>query len=115
MPDAINGAVRLHYESFGVADRPAMLLINGWGSQLLSYPEAFCEALVARGLWVTRFDNRDAGLSTHLDGVDARVGDVIRARRAGAEPSPPYTLADMAEDARAVLDALGAQRAHVVG
>lgn len=39
MPVATNGAIRLHYESFGSRRDPALLLINGWGSQLLSFPE----------------------------------------------------------------------------
>jgi pimeloyl-ACP methyl ester carboxylesterase len=41
-------------------------------------------------------DNRDVGLSTKLDGID-------------------YSLGDMGDDAIAVLDAVGAQRAHVMG
>ncbi|MFC3067727.1 alpha/beta fold hydrolase [Phenylobacterium soli] len=96
MPRARNGAVELEYETFG-DDRPeTILLINGLGSQMTRWPEPFCERLVARGYRAIRFDNRDVGLSSWLDGQS-------------------YTLSDMAADAMAVLDAAGVERAHVAG
>ena len=96
MPKARNGAVELEFQSFG-DDRPeTVLLVNGLGSQMTRWPEAFCEKLVARGYRAIRFDNRDTGLSTWLDGHD-------------------YTLAEMANDAVAVLDAAGVKRAHIAG
>jgi pimeloyl-ACP methyl ester carboxylesterase len=90
------GGVELCYEMFGDPDRPAMVLIMGLGCQLIHWPEDFCRQLAAEGFRVVRFDNRDSGRSTHLPG-----------RR--------YTLADMAEDAVGLLDALGVDSAHVVG
>ncbi|HYD10010.1 MAG TPA: alpha/beta hydrolase [Acidimicrobiales bacterium] len=97
MPITSNGDVALHHESFGDASNPTLLLVNGLGSQCINFKEAFCERLAARGFHVVRFDNRDVGLSSHLpDG-------------------PEYTLDDMADDAFAVLDAVGASRAHVAG
>ena len=61
----------LYAESFGAADDPALLLINGLTSQLTSWPEEFCEAFVDRGFFVIRFDNRDVGLSTKfVDGPE---------------------------------------------
>lgn len=96
MPRAHNGAVEIEYESFG-DDRPeAVLLVNGLGSQMTRWPEAFCVALVARGYRALRFDNRDTGRSSWLDGQS-------------------YVLADMARDGMAVLDAAGVRRAHVAG
>jgi pimeloyl-ACP methyl ester carboxylesterase len=95
MPKARNGAVEIEYQSFG-DDRPeTILLVNGLGSQMTRWPDAFCERLVARGYRTIRYDNRDTGLSTW--------------------PSAAYTLADMARDGVAVLDALGVGRAHIAG
>jgi pimeloyl-ACP methyl ester carboxylesterase len=97
MPQARNGDVTLEYEVFGRAGAPAILLINGLGSQMTRWPEAFCAILVDRGFRVIRFDNRDTGLSTWFKSGDA------------------YRLEDMAADAMAVLDAAGVAAAHVAG
>ena len=98
MKFAHNGDVELFYETFGARDDPALLLINGLGSQCINYREEWCEKFAAEGFFVIRFDNRDVGLSSKLD--DAPV---------------PYTLRDMAADAVAVLDDVGVDRAHVMG
>jgi pimeloyl-ACP methyl ester carboxylesterase len=95
MPRARNGAVELEWESFGDGQPETVILVNGLGSQMTRWPEAFCEILVARGYRAIRFDNRDTGLSTW--------------------PAEAYTLADMAADAVAVLDAAGVARAHIAG
>ena len=103
MSFAMNGEVSLYYDVFGDVARPALLLVNGLGSQCINYEDEWCERFVAAGFFVIRFDNRDVGLSTHFHerGTDPdRVG---------------YTLSDMAGDAVAVLDALGIDRAHVLG
>jgi hypothetical protein len=42
------------------------MLMMGIGAQLIAWPDGLCDALVARGLQLVRFDNRDAGLSTHV-------------------------------------------------
>lgn len=96
MPTTNNGDVELYYETFGSSDDPTLLLVNGLGSQCINYAEQWCERFAAEGYQVVRFDNRDTGLSSKLDGVD-------------------YALSDMALDAVAVLDAVGAARAHVMG
>jgi pimeloyl-ACP methyl ester carboxylesterase len=96
MATARNGEVELYYETFGSAQDPTLLLVNGLGSQCINYDEQWCEKFAASGFRVIRFDNRDTGLSSKLDD--------------GA-----YTLRDMAQDALAVLDAAGAERAHVMG
>jgi len=93
---AHNGDVELYYETFGGAGRPTLLLVNGLGSQCINYDPEWCEMFAREGFSVVRFDNRDVGLSSKLDGVD-------------------YVLTDMADDALAVLDAVGAGRAHVMG
>ena len=105
------GDVELAYETFGHGSDPAVLLIMGLGSQMILWPEELCEALAAAGFYVIRFDNRDAGRSTVLDG-----GPPPDLRRVAAgEADAPYSLARMAEDAVGLLDALEVKRAHVVG
>jgi pimeloyl-ACP methyl ester carboxylesterase len=96
MAIARNGDVELYWESLGDASDPALLLINGLGSQCINFAVEWCERYVAEGYRVIRFDNRDAGLSSKLDDVE-------------------YSLVDMAGDAVAVLDAAGIDRAHVLG
>jgi len=95
MPRARNGEVELEYQTFGDDGPETVLLVNGLGSQMTRWPEAFCEKLVARGYRVIRFDNRDTGLSTWL--------------------TDRYTLKDMAADGVSVLDAAGVARAHIAG
>lgn len=95
MPRARNGEIEIEWQSFG-DDRPeTVLLVNGLGSQMTRWPQAFCEKLAARGYRAIRFDNRDVGLSSW--------------------PQTAYTLRDMANDAVAVLDAAGVARAHLAG
>jgi pimeloyl-ACP methyl ester carboxylesterase len=90
------GDVELCYDAFGDPEHPPMLLVMGLGFQLVHWPEGLCRQLAVEGFRVVRFDNRDAGRSTHLPG-----------RR--------YTLEDMAGDTVGLLDALGIDSAHVVG
>ncbi|MEM8922078.1 MAG: alpha/beta hydrolase [Actinomycetota bacterium] len=116
MPTTAANDVTLCYDTFGSADDPTLLLVNGLGSQMINYEPAFCELLVAQGLHVVRFDNRDVGLSSKTEGPVPDVAALVAA--AGArEPvtDVPYTLADMAVDAFAVLDAVGVERAHIAG
>ncbi|MDB5475151.1 MAG: hypothetical protein JWP49_662 [Phenylobacterium sp.] len=96
MPRAKNGQVEIEYQTFG-DDRPeTVILINGLGSQMTRWPVAFCETLAARGYRAIRFDNRDVGLSSWLEGQG-------------------YSIQDMAADVIAVLDAAGVGKAHVAG
>ena len=97
MPTTTNGEVSLYYETFGAETDPTLLLVNGLGSQCINFKVEFCQAFAEKGFRVVRFDNRDVGLSGHLDG--------------GA----PYTVNDMAADGFAVLDAVGSDAAHVAG
>jgi pimeloyl-ACP methyl ester carboxylesterase len=104
--------IDIAYQRLGKRDAPVVLLIMGGGAQSISWPDAFCHAIVDRGLQVVRFDNRDVGLSTHL--TDAPPPD-LPAVLAGDLSSVSYTLSDMAADAAGLLDALGIKSAHVVG
>jgi pimeloyl-ACP methyl ester carboxylesterase len=105
------GAVELAYETFGEHGHPPVLLVMGIGSQMINWHEDFCTAL-ADGFFVIRFDNRDVGHSTKI-----KDGPTPKPWRAmlGAGDQAPYRLSDMAGDAAAVLDAVGAESAHVVG
>ena len=98
------------------SDKPAVLLIMGLGMQLVSWPMAFVQALEHAGFRVIRHDNRDIGLSSqfgHL-GKPSIVLTTLK-MKFGLPVRPPYQLQDMALDAVGVLDALGVQKAHVVG
>lgn len=115
MAYARNGTVDIYYETFGDADDPTLLMVNGLGSQCISYRVEWCERFVARGLRVVRFDNRDVGLSTKFDHVPPDFGALASSLKNGVHPEVAYVLSDMADDAVAVLDAVGVDRAHVMG
>jgi len=79
---------------------------------MINWPDGFLEALLSRGLQVVRFDNRDAGRSTHFH--EAPKPD-LPAALAGDFSSAAYTLSDMAADTVGLLDALDVDAAHIVG
>ena len=108
----VGGGIELAYERFGDPADPPLLLVMGLATQMLGWPDEFCEGVAARGLSVVRFDNRDIGLSTHLHG--APPPDVAAAMM-GDTSSASYTLSDMARDAAGLLDALDLESAHVLG
>lgn len=107
--------IELCFDSFGDAERPALLLIMGLSGPLIWWPEEFCSQLAARGFYVIRFDNRDIGRSTKVPGKLARRADTMGAFLRGTHGRPPYTLSDMSTDAVGLLDHLGLARAHVTG
>ena len=100
----------------GPPDGPPLLLIMGLGMPLLGWPEELVALLVQSGCRVIRLDNRDAGLSQGFEayGVPSLTAASLRYLLHLRLPCP-YTLADMAADALAVLDALGVRSAHVCG
>jgi pimeloyl-ACP methyl ester carboxylesterase len=116
MPRANANGIELEYDSFGSPGDPALLLVMGLGAQMILWDEEFCEALASRGHYVIRFDNRDIGLSTKLEGRPCATPiEAMQAQLAG-KPFPfAYTLAEMADDAAGLLDALGIASADVVG
>jgi pimeloyl-ACP methyl ester carboxylesterase len=107
----VGRGITLCYQTFGREQDPPLLLVMGLGMQMVGWPDDFCAALAARGLYVARFDNRDTGRSTHLDGPSPTPAQLLRRR---IDPVP-YTLSDMATDAAGLLRELGLGRAHVVG
>jgi pimeloyl-ACP methyl ester carboxylesterase len=95
MPRAKANGIEIEYETFGDPGASPLFLIAGLGMQMIGWDDEFCRLLADRGFQVTRYDNRDAGLSTR--------------------PETGYTLDDMAADAVGLLDALGIPAAHIVG
>ncbi|MGY0458894.1 alpha/beta fold hydrolase [Kitasatospora sp. cg17-2] len=93
-----SGELRLWTERVGNSNDPAVLLVMGTAAPGIGWPDELVEVLVADGRQVVRYDHRDTGRST---GVDFAIH--------------PYTLADMAADATAVLDGHGIAAAHIVG
>jgi pimeloyl-ACP methyl ester carboxylesterase len=112
MASTTANGITIEYESIGDPAGEPLLLVMGLGAQLLAWPLGFCEALAERGFQVTRFDNRDVGLSTKIEGGPRPD---VAASLTGDHSSASYTLSDMAADATGLLDALGIDAAHVVG
>jgi pimeloyl-ACP methyl ester carboxylesterase len=107
--------IELCYQTFGDKSAPPLLLIMGLGAQMLLWDEAFCATLAGRGFLVIRFDNRDIGRSTKIDGMAPTLPQLIEKQMLGKPIDAPYTLRDMATDAIGLMDALGIARVHVVG
>ncbi|AGZ41123.1 alpha/beta fold hydrolase [Actinoplanes friuliensis] len=108
---ASNGDVHLAADDLGGAGGDPLLLLMGLGVSRFYWPDGLVAALIGAGFHVACFDGRDSGGSTHFD--DAPASDPLTGllrRRPLA-----YTAEDMADDAVAVLDALGWQRAHLFG
>jgi pimeloyl-ACP methyl ester carboxylesterase len=93
----VNG-IEICVDTFGEPSDPALLLIAGGASSMDWWEDEFCRRLAAAGRHVIRYDHRDTGRSTSFP--------------AGA---PPYSGADLANDALGVLDVLHVRRAHLVG
>ena len=116
MPQVQSNGLTLHYDEHGDPSHPPLLLVMGLGAQMTLWPIELVEALAAKGFRVIRFDNRDIGLSQKFEGAKAPSlpWQVLRAK-IGWPAKVPYTLKDMADDGIGVLDALGIDKAHVVG
>ena len=94
--------IRIWYESIPPVgrERGVVLLFMAIGGDALFWPPAFLRELSGAGYRVIRFDQRGTGASDWIQGWSR---------------AHPYTLVDMARDAIAVLDAAGAERAHLIG
>ena len=108
--------ISIEVEDHGSPAGEPLLLVMGLGMQLVAWHEDFVAGLVARGFRVIRFDNRDIGLSQRFDhfGVPNLMLDSLRFA-VGLNVKSSYSVADMADDAVGVLDALGIGSAHVCG
>ncbi|WP_128477739.1 alpha/beta fold hydrolase [Halorussus pelagicus] len=100
MPYADNDGISLYYETIApeddedARDAETVALVEGlgYGRWMWRWQK---DRLAEEGYRVVVWDNRGTGDSDAPDG--------------------PYTVAEMASDLEAVLDAVGAERAHVVG
>ncbi len=107
----VNG-IDLAYEIHGDDDGLPLLMIGGLGQQLVGWHPDLLAALARRGYRVIIFDNRDVGLSTHLDDLGRPdLGAII----AGRFDLTPYGLTDLATDALGLLTALDVESAHLLG
>jgi len=116
MPQVHANGLDIEYESFGPESAETILLIMGLGAQLTQWPLELCHALVAQGYRVVRFDNRDAGLSSRIERDKAfAFSDAFFAVASGKASLAVYSLSDMAADTIGLMDALGIDKAHIVG
>src|SRR4051812_49544001 len=83
------GDIELAYQPSGAPGAPPLVLVMGLATQMIGWPDEFCQGLAERGLFVVRFDNRDIGLSTHLD--DRGAPDIMAVGGGGPahRPHPP--------------------------
>lgn len=114
MPRARVGDVEIEYEVFGRGE--PLLLIQGFAAPMIMWDEQLCRLLVDRGFQVIRYDNRDVGASSILEhhGEPDALRHLVQAYTRRSVKAP-YDLYDMAGDGIGLLDALGIERAHVVG
>ncbi|QKV72927.1 alpha/beta fold hydrolase [Amycolatopsis sp. Hca4] len=103
--------ISLAYERIGDDGAEPLVLVAGLGQQLHSWPDAFCAELAGRGYEVIRFDNRDAGRSTHPRFRPPSLPGML----AGRFPAQQYDLTDMAADTIGLFDALDIETAHIAG
>ena len=116
MPVVSANGIELCYDEVGDKDASAIVLIMGLGTQMIAWSEPFCRALAGEGFRVVRFDNRDVGLSTKIEGAPpVALGTALASVMAGKPVEAPYRLEDMAADTIGLMDALGLRRAHLVG
>jgi pimeloyl-ACP methyl ester carboxylesterase len=107
----LGNGITLCYETFGERSDPTALLIMGLGTQMVAWHEDFCRQLAAAGFYVVRFDNRDIGHSTHLQGPPPTPRQLLTRSKRAAH----YRLSDMADDAARLLVELDLAPAHVIG
>ena len=108
------GGIELCHQTFGDPEDEPLLLMMGLGGAMNWWDDALCERFAAAGFHVIRYDQRDTGRSTWVEGTGAGLSDLVRAA-VGLQVDPPYGLVDLAADAIGLLDHLDIDRAHLVG
>ena len=117
MPNVrLKNGVKIHFQDEGGTDNPVVILIMGLGAQMTVWPDSFYFGLVNKGFRVIRFDNRDIGLSSHLDHLGSPNLFTVWLRKQIRVGKPStYTLDDMAQDVIELMAKLNIKRAHIVG
>lgn len=116
MPQIIANGIPLEYAVYGPEKGEVILLIMGFGAQMTRWSPQFIRELTNRGYRVIVHDNRDVGLSHRLEAHgEPDMTAVYTALMSGQKPDVPYLLNDMAADSAGLLEALGIERAHIVG
>ncbi|MDF1820992.1 MAG: alpha/beta hydrolase [Alcanivoracaceae bacterium] len=111
-----SNGIELFYDARGPEQGEAIVFVMGLAAQMVFWPEPLLDDLAARGYRVIRFDNRDVGLSTRLRAPLRHSPMGLMGRyMTGLPIAAPYTLHDLVEDTCGLLDALGIQKAHLVG
>lgn len=107
----------IYYEEFGAENNETIVLVSGLNTQMTRWELPFCSKLVEEGFRVICFDNRDCGKSTFTtydsnDSYSFSLNDFLQY----PEKFPaPYSLFDMADDIKDLLDSLGIRSANIVG
>lgn len=114
MPQLRANGLQLEYETLGDPAGIPIVLIMGLAAPLTRWPVDFMRPLADAGYYVIRFDNRDVGLSSKMQGK-AKLGRTALFSVLGLKGNPPYTLYDMADDALGLIDALALPTVHVIG
>jgi len=109
----VGDGIEICYQTFGSPDADPLLLVMGLGGPMTWWDEKLCRRLADAGFFVIRYDNRDIGRSTRLQGHVSM--SLLTRAFLGLRTRPPYTLDDMARDALGLLDHLGIGAAHVWG
>ncbi len=111
-----SNGIQLHYEDWGKASDPVMLLVCGMSTQLIHWPDSLVNSFVEQGYRVIRFDNRETGLSdrSHLKKMPPVVSSFIKSK-IGLKVQADYDLHTLVTDAVGLLDALEIDQAHWVG
>ena len=97
----ISDNYKIWYESITPKDtnNGAILLFMGMASDALGWPQTFIDKLVNSGYQVIRYDHRGTGLSDWIEDWQQK----------------PYSLADLAKDAKTILDTLKISKTHLIG
>ena len=111
----VGDGVELCYQTVGdPADEP-LLLLMGLGGSMTWWDDGLCSALAAAGFFVIRYDQRDTGRSTWVEGPRSPGIRTLLQAVVGLGEDPPYALGDLADDAVGLLDHLEVDAAHLLG
>ena len=111
-----NGDIEIAYLSVGDEQATPILIVMGLSASHKIWDPALINGLLDGGYRVVLLDNRDPGESSRVAGKGKLwLWWQLLKSQIGFSVNSPYTLADMAGDAVAVLDTLDIKQAHVIG